>query len=106
MMALKTITSSHRNLQQISIRLPSHFGHTIPATIEQRIEAARPGMRWPDLDRHLIEFWESRSIRIRILCPHSRPTHGKRGVKDWVPYLLPELTKKGVIDLVETGKPL
>ena len=49
---------------------------------------------WQDLDRVLLHFWTSRSIRPRI---------GYRGESDLIelaPILLPELTSRGVVDLV------
>ena len=47
-----------------------------------------------DLDRLLVQFWDSRSIRPKVVTE-------KKGKRDWAGYLLPEITKRGIIDLVE-----
>ena len=52
-----------------------------------------------DIDRLLVEFWELRSIRPKI-TNGSTPRNDEKGVMiDWVGYLLPEITKRGRIDL-------
>jgi hypothetical protein len=53
---------------------------------------------WRDLERVLVRFWTSHSIRSKILYKAGK------GQKDWealVPRLLPELTRRGLFDLVE-----
>ena len=57
-------------------------------------------MRWSDLDRLLVGFWESRSIRPKVMCPQPR-TEDEGRVGDLAEYLLPELTRRGIMDIVE-----
>ena len=100
-MTLETITSRQRDLQRISIHIPHILSYAIQedgVTIEQT-EVANPGTRWLDLDRLLVQFWESRSIRPKVVYP--RTMDGKKGLRDWAGYLLPEITKGGIIDVVE-----
>jgi hypothetical protein len=51
--------------------------------------------QWLDLDRLLVQLWESRSIRPNLV-PVEKPDAG-----DQMRYLLPEITGRVVIDLVE-----
>ena len=85
-MALQTVQSKH--LQQITIRLCGNFANPVEETVRRG---------WQDLDRLLVQLWASHSIRPNI-------THGTRkGQGDWevsAPRLLPELTRKGLVDLV------
>lgn len=63
------------------------------------VEETSPGARWSDLDRLLLKFWDSHSIRPKVV--DSRTEDEKRGTRDWVRYLFPEATKGGIIDVVE-----
>jgi len=98
-MTLETITLHHQDLQQLSIHIPqivSYIAHEDGAALEQN-EVVDVGVQWPDLDHLLLKFWDSRSIRPKIVGPRVR---NGRGTRDWVGNLLPELTKRGIIDLV------
>lgn len=57
-------------------------------------------MRWLDLDCLLVQFWESHPIQVKVVCPLPLNSDGW-SVLDWVMFLLPELMKRGIIDLVE-----
>ena len=95
---LQTITPEHWGLQQISIRIPyAPTGDEEKRETIERIETAKPGMRWSDLDRLLVQLWESRLIRPKIVYP---PAMDGIKAKDWASYLLPETTRRGTIDLV------
>jgi hypothetical protein len=85
--ALETITSEHKNISGISI-------HVI-----ERVQGTDPDMGWSDLDHLLVRFWESRSIRPKFAC--TRTPVGAGAMKNWALCLLPELTKRGIIDLFE-----
>ena len=92
--ALQTITSKHRVLQQITIHIPFHFSLARTAAelggpTEMKFE------QWLELDRLLVQFWESRSIRPRLI-----PTT-KRGAVDQIGHLLPEITNRGIADIFE-----
>ena len=92
--ALETATKL-RDLQGISIDVPSISAHVTPANKET---LRTP---WSDLDSLLVQFWESHSIRMKI--SHQRPGSEDegRGLVDWSEYLLPESTERGVVDVVE-----
>ena len=101
---LETLGSKHRGLQQISIRVPSDLVYVAAeycATVEQRIERANPGTRWSDLDRVLVRLWESHVTHMAVVYRQPGRRRGAREMKDWAAYLLPELTKRGIIGLVE-----
>jgi hypothetical protein len=91
--ALQTITPEHRNLQQITIHIPYYL--TIVrdfADIRQVIGIAQYGVWW-DLDRLLVQLWESRSIRPKVICAMDPGVGG-------VELFLPEITKRKIIDFV------
>ena len=95
---LETITPKHRNLQWISVR--------IPRILASVASAAEQGVRWSDLDLLLVQFYYSRSIRVRISYPQSQTQVRLVGAptstgKDWVAYFFPELTRRGIIDVVK-----
>jgi hypothetical protein len=87
-MALETITSQRRDLQRISIYVP----HPLHYVYDE-------GTQWLHLDRLLVRFWDSRLIRPKVV--YRRAMNGEKGMEDWIGRLLPEITKRGIIDLVE-----
>jgi hypothetical protein len=92
---LQTITLEHRDLRQISIHLPDYLTLAV-ALINLRQTTGEAGFEeWLDLDRLLIQFWESRSIR-----PNVKSVTGG-GMRDCIGLLLPQITKRGVIDILE-----
>ena len=105
-MALETVTSKHRGLERISIHLPHiPWLSTVLADsysgIEKAIKEADPDIRWSDLDLLLIQSLYSRSVCTTIIYSLWRWRHWERQrVKDWVKYLLPESTERGILDLV------
>ena len=99
-MALRTVTPEHRDLRQISIRVPCFSTlHAVDAYLGQAIgETTR--RQWSDLDHLLVRFWEARSIRPIVVCRRSRRTN--KDMRDRIEGLLPEVVGRGVIiDLVE-----
>ena len=96
-MALQTITSEHKDLRQISICFSCDITLDGPsANIRENIgEAASE--QWLDLDRLLIRFWESHSIRPEISYPYG----SRDGPKEVLDCLLPEIMKREIADLVE-----
>jgi len=99
--ALGTITPQHGDLRRISIYLP--FRLTVGINVRESVGEAIV-RQWLDLDRLLVQFWESHSIRSRIGC--MRLWEKRRNVEYYVGCLLPEAAKRGVVDLVEyTGLP-
>ena len=82
-------TAGSTNLQQIIIRSST----TTEASIAELVYR-----EWEDLDRVLLQLWTSRSIRPKI------GYQGRKGgcdLRELVLKLLPELTSRGVVDLVE-----
>ena len=82
-------TAESINLEQITIHSPTAFRKPI-------VESAY--REWRDLDRLLLQFWTSRSIRPKIGYKD-----GEEGIdlRYLVPRMLPELTSRGIVDLVE-----
>ncbi|KAF9644818.1 hypothetical protein BDM02DRAFT_3272164 [Thelephora ganbajun] len=90
--ALQTVSPKHRNLRQIVIYL--RYDMTLVTADPNAMQAI--GGQWLDLDHLLVQFWESRSIRTKLICE----TPGQ-GMVERIGRLLPEVTKRGTIDLVE-----
>jgi len=81
---LKTIKS--KNIQSIVIKPTDDLLESVSEGIRQE---------WHDLDRLLVQLCITHSIRPRVICEVRN--EGKVG-----PGLLPELTKRGMVDLIET----
>ena len=94
--ALQTITPKHRDLRQITIQVSHHLiclvlCGSISLNVGEEIRG-----QWLDLDRLLVQFWESRSIRSKL-----RSGYAKYGVGNCVHGFLPEGRRRKVVDLVE-----
>jgi len=88
-MALRTITSEHRDLQQISIHVPSR---------STSIRNQETDMQWTDLDRLLVQLWESHAIYTKIV--YSTEEEGRKAACGYIGGLLPEMTERGIIEVV------
>jgi hypothetical protein len=86
-MALQSIES--KNLQQIIVHCYSIFQNPV-GEIAHRA--------WRDLDRVLVQFWTSRAIRPKIEYEAGEEGEDLKGL---APVLLPELTRRQVVDLLE-----
>ena len=86
-MALHTVES--KNLQQITLWPDATDVDAIEEPIDQQ---------WQDLDRLLVEFWTSRSIRTMVAYEVGV---GGEDFRDSAPRLLPELSRRGLVDMVE-----
>ena len=88
-MALRT--ANFENLQQIAI-CPSDTvpGSPIEETVRRELQ---------DLDHMLVQFWTSYSIRPQVMYDQ---LEGGEDMRDRVPDLLPELSRRGLVDFVET----
>ena len=85
-MTLQTAQSKH--LQQITIYPRGSFANPVEETVRRG---------WQDLDRLLVQFWTSHSIRPKITYDAGK------GQDDWgvsAPMFVPELTRRGIVDLV------
>ena len=66
--ALQTITPKHRDFREISISAACYqTTFNIDANVREMIGKTSCG-HWSDLDHLLVQFWESRSIRPRLMC--------------------------------------
>ena len=98
-LALQTITPKHRDLRQISIHVPYRRTFaSVPANVRQIIGEPVFG-QWLALDRVLVQVWESHSICPKIM--YIAPGKEKKVMDACMGYLLPEITKRGIVDLVE-----
>jgi len=84
-MTLQTVKS--RGIQHIDI---------YPMTIGEEVYP-----EWQDLDHLLVKLCTSHSIRPRVMYEAGR---GGKILRDRVSSLLPELTRRGLVDLVEAGR--
>ena len=94
---LRTIMPKHREFQRISIYVyfgPAFVG-IVGTNARQTIGEKKFG-RWLDLDHLLIRLWESHSIRARIILS----SKGNQDTSEFMGYLLPEITRRGLIDLI------
>jgi hypothetical protein len=91
--ALQTITLRHRNLRHITIKV-SYYLTLVRyfKNIRQGIGEANCG-QWLDLDRLLVQLWESHSVRPNVVCDTAN-----RAMNNCVKSLLPEGTKRGILD--------
>ena len=90
---LKTLTPNHKDLRRISIHM------TIPEHANlQRIFNIDICNLWTDLDRTLIQLWESNAILTRVTyAAGGEKTEARRFVEQ----LLPEMTRRGIVELVD-----
>ena len=86
-MALQTVGS--KNLRQITIH-PYIASSNDPIEEETRQD-------WQDLDLLLVRLWTSHSIRPRFI--YGPDWRGKEA-RNYAPSVLPELTRRGVVDLL------
>jgi len=100
-MELRSITPKHHDLQQISIYLPHYVLLAGADTDTRQFVGEVIYGQWVDLDRVLVQFWESHSIRPRVVC--TEPTREERAVRSFVGCLFPEITRRGIIDLLIGG---
>ena len=86
---LQTVES--KKLQQITI-------HPFEITRLENLAKEMVHREWHDLDRLLVQFWTSLSIRPQVVYEQAE---GRKDLRDYSPSLLPELTRRGLVDLVE-----
>ena len=102
--ALRTITPRHRDLRQISIHVPYYYSSLISIGGDVRQFIGETGcQQWSDLDRILVQSWESRSIRPSVICATS--TGDGKDVTSCIGSLMPEVTRMGIIDMVQLCVP-
>ena len=97
---LKTITSGHIKLQEVSIggeALPDSGGW--PANAADVDDDTRE--QWEDLERTLIQLWESHAICTKVKYYSMRREESRELMED----LLPEARERGIVELVDTTIP-
>ena len=88
--AIRTTTPKHRDLRKISIHVP--YSKTSFDTVKRSANY----QEWLDLDRLLVQIWESHSTSLRVICTTQLgQPEGMIGLADC---LLPELTRRGRVD--------
>ena len=92
--ALRTVES--KSLQQVTI-------HLYPETTGDPTKR-RDRQECQDLDRVLVQFWISHSIRPRFLYA-LEDGDGEKDMRDRISDLLPELTRRGLVDVVVQTSP-
>jgi len=96
---LRTIAPEHRDFRQITIYLPYDAALSgAGANVRQSVGEYVFG-QWSELDHLLVQLWESRSIRPRTL--YLAPGGTGKDIIECVGCLLPEVTRRGIIDLAE-----
>ena len=94
--AFRTTVPELPELWHISIRVPYDL-----ATFNFKRTHLVVYGEWLELDRLLVQFLESRSICSKVVC--TALMGGEQDMRDFVEYMLPELTRRGMSDLVELG---
>jgi len=82
-------TVEPKNLHRLSLELPRCV-----MTEDPTWEAVHR-REWLDLESLLVQFWASHSLRSKVIYT----TGGEKGVRDDMATFLPELTRRGIIDL-------
>ena len=93
--AIQTTMPNHQELVKISIRVP-YFPSVF--NVDAIKNSAIYG-EWLALDRLLVRFWESRSTPPKVIC--TGWNKAKQDMRGFTRYLLPELMRRGMLDLVE-----
>ena len=96
---LQTVGHEHRDLLRVSIEaspaltiIPDYIFPDVGRAVGEGILE-----QWLDLDRLLLHLWQTRSIRSSVMRVR---TGSKADFVDCIGCLLPEITKRGMIDLV------
>ena len=93
-MALRTITPEHQDFRRITIHIPFYLTFFGAGARQSLGETAF--RQWLDLDRILVRIWDSRAIRPNVGCV--RLGQRRESTKLCIGSLLPEITKRGIID--------
>jgi len=90
---LKTLTPNHKDLWRISIHMVIREHANL-----QQIFGIDICDSWADLDHTLIQLWESNAVTTRV----TYATGGdKTEARKFVEQLLPEMTRRGIVELVD-----
>jgi hypothetical protein len=92
-MALKTLTSDHRDLQEITICLPEDD------SVYDRQKTGEVHRQWVDLDFFLARLWKLNAFLPWLIYM----TGEEEEASELAVWLLPEMTKRRVVKLVASG---
>ena len=98
-MALRTITPVHQALRQISIHETYYSLYAGLGAEVKSLMGEQTASLWSELDQLLVQLWKSHSIRPRMRYDASPVS--KEAMRDLVWYYLPEITRRGIVDLVK-----
>ena len=101
-MALQTITPRRRDLLQVTIDIPTRPVLVAIGGIHGRGLGETISRQWLNLDHHLVQLWESRSIYLRVGCARFGE---EQHTEDVIGRLLPEVTKRGAADPLYLEEP-
>ena len=96
-MALQIIAQRHRGLRRVTVHV-DYLDIPGAGTSIRKILGEQICEQWLDLDHFLNKFWKSLSIHSNVVCIIPK---GRHEIGDNVGYLLPEMKKREIIDLVE-----
>ncbi|KAF9644820.1 hypothetical protein BDM02DRAFT_3121298 [Thelephora ganbajun] len=95
--ALQTISPKHRDLRQVSIGVHCDLLVVADANIGKTIRG-----QWMNLDRILVQLWESHGIRPKVVCSVTEEEkEGEEAMHEYIGSLFPEITRRGIIEPVE-----
>lgn len=102
-MALRSVTCNHRNLQRVSVIADwllyrRGFCRFDPANIVNWVGEA-VYLRWLELDRLLFRLWESHSVHLEVRY-EIPPSMDEKRARGFMEEFFPELTSRGLVDLV------
>ena len=99
-MALKTITSGHRDLREVTIHntIPAIFAFFDNPADARQLVGDESYAQWMDLDRLLIRLSESDAVSVRIGC---WSLGGDTETREYIENLLPEVARGGSSRLVD-----
>ncbi|KAF9789311.1 hypothetical protein BJ322DRAFT_1208557 [Thelephora terrestris] len=98
-MALETITSKHTDFRKVSITIQINPPNIDYPDYVRKAVGERVYRQWMDLDRVLFQLWESKKIYAKVIFSAGEVGDGL----EYVVALLPEMTKRGLVDLVDDG---
>lgn len=94
-MALQTIVPEHRDFRQITIRVSYYLTLFEINGNGRRVIGEAIYRQWSVLDRLLVQLWDSRSIRPRVVC--TKPGGKVQNAETRVGCLLPEMARRGMV---------
>lgn len=107
-MTLRTITPNHRNLRQISICITHTLSHVAPHRIHPTYfklsVSSDAHQQWLELDRLLVQLWESHAIRLRVLYDGSTSTVAQQKMRGCIECFFPETVARGIVDMISYHK--